>query len=57
MSNLKLRLAKLEARRAVGDTRLTFLWTNEPEILAIARWEYANGKPVPKICVFISWQI
>ena len=54
--SIKQRLAKLEQRRAIGDTRLVFLWTNEPEIVAIASWEYANGKPIPKRLVFIGWK-
>ena len=54
--SIKQRLAKLEAKRALGDTRLTFLWTNEPEFLAIARWQRDNGKPLPKRCVLIGWQ-
>ena len=54
--SIKLRLAKLEAKRALGDTRLTFIWTNEPELVAIARWQRDNGKTLPKRCVFIGWQ-
>jgi len=54
--SIKLRLAKLEAKRALGDTRLTFIWTNEPELVAIARWQRDNGKTLSKRCVFISWE-
>ena len=54
--SIKLRLAKLEAKRALGDTRLTFIWSEEPEFVAITRWQRDNGKPLPKRLVFISWQ-
>ena len=54
--SIKLRLDKLEAKRAIGDARLTFIWSEEPELVAIARWDRDNGKPLPKRLVFISWQ-
>ena len=54
--SIKLRLAKLEQKRAIGDTRLTFIWSEEPELIAIARWQRDNGKPVPKRCVLIGWK-
>ena len=30
--------------------------SEEPELVAIARWQRDNGKPLPKRLVFISWQ-
>jgi hypothetical protein len=54
--SIKLRLLKLEQKRAIGDTRLTFIWSEEPELIAIARWQKDNRKPLPKRCVFIGWQ-
>ncbi len=56
--SIKLRLAKLEAKRINKDSTPLILWLNENQSkqFAIDEWLKNTNKAIPRKIYFLSWQ-